>query len=254
MVPRIPTGDYRLAHSGFAYARHRRPLVSSGRQRAADVWSRCHRRERPGVARDRLAVANGTDPIFPFFIPRGMAMLLWALSLAIVNRHYARLEFEELVRVGRTLPWPAEASCLPPCLHRGIPSAGRFPPRIDVWDGLADASGTAAVLVLGGSRRADDRGLAPTHSCHRISREAADLPQNPLGAGNAGRRRTCHCHPGLVPRLTGFILSDRLPLIFCSITFPAKRRPRQIKVPRLLHDRWTKPNSIIRSGRGIHGI
>ncbi len=91
-----------------------------------------------------LAVANGTDPIFPFFIPRGIAMVVWALGLAIVHRTYGSLGFDQLGRVGRTHPWASAAIVLAALSTAGFPLLAGFPPRIDVWDGLADVSASAA--------------------------------------------------------------------------------------------------------------
>ena len=162
-----------------------------------------------------LAVANGTDPIFPFFIPRGLAMLLWALGLAIVRRTYGRLNFDELRRVGRTHPWASAAIVLAALSTAGFPLLAGFPPRIDVWDGLADVSGTAALwylVGLGGLMIGALRQLTLVDASRL--RAAADLPRETLlERGMLGAGMMAIVALGLFPRVTGFVV-DQLPLMF----------------------------------------
>ena len=37
-----------------------------------------------------LAVSSGNDLIFPFFVPRGLAIAVWALALAILHRDFSK--------------------------------------------------------------------------------------------------------------------------------------------------------------------
>ncbi len=161
-----------------------------------------------------LAVANGTDPIFPFFLPRGIAMVLWALGLASVHRTYASMNFDQLGHVGRTHPWASAAIVLAALSTAGFPLLAGFPPRIDVWDGLADVSATAALWYLLGLGGLMIGALRQLTLAIGSTRDAADLPQETLvERGMLGAGMIAIVALGLFPRITGFIV-DQLPLMF----------------------------------------
>ena len=165
-----------------------------------------------------LAVSNGTDPIFPLFVPRGIAMLIWALGLAIVSRTYGLMTFEGLKRVGRTHPWASAAIVLAALSTAGFPLLAGFPPRIDVWDGLADVSGTAALWYLAGLGGLMIGALRQLALAMGSPREAADLPQETiLERGMLAAGMIAIVALGLFPRLTGFVV-DQLPLMFAHLS------------------------------------
>jgi NADH-quinone oxidoreductase subunit N len=161
-----------------------------------------------------LAVANGTDLIFPFFIPRGMAMLLWALALAILSRTYGHMDLEALRRAGRTHPWASAAIVLAALSTAGFPLLAGFPPRIDVWDALADVSGPAAMWYLAGLGGLMIGALRQLTLIVSSPRTAADLPQETLlERSMLGAGILAIIILGLFPRVTGFVV-DQLPLMF----------------------------------------
>jgi formate hydrogenlyase subunit 3/multisubunit Na+/H+ antiporter MnhD subunit len=161
-----------------------------------------------------LAVSQGTDFIFPFFIPRGVAMVLWALALASVSRTYAGMNLQALARAGRTHPWASAAIVLAALSTAGFPLLAGFPPRIDVWDALADVSGSSAVWFLAGLAGLMIAALRQLTLVVSSPREAADLPQETpqerimLAAGILAIIVL-----GLFPRVTGFVV-EKLPMMF----------------------------------------
>jgi multicomponent Na+:H+ antiporter subunit D len=161
-----------------------------------------------------LAVANRTDLVFPFFIPRGLTMLVWAMALAIVRRNYGQLSLEDLRGAGRTHPWASAAIVLAALSTAGFPLLAGFPPRIDVWDGLADVSSGAAVWFLIGLVGLMIGALRQLALIVGSPREVADIPRETLlERGMLGAGMLVLIGLGLFPRITSFVV-DKLPLIF----------------------------------------
>jgi formate hydrogenlyase subunit 3/multisubunit Na+/H+ antiporter MnhD subunit len=161
-----------------------------------------------------LAVVNGTDAIFPFFIPRGIGMALWALALAVVDQSGTEMDLASLRGIGRTQPWAGFGLVLAALSTAGLPLLAGFPPRIDVWDGLAGVSPVSAVWFLGGltglmigavrqlAVLADARGEEPTVPQETLTQRVM------LGSGMLALILM-----GLFPRAATFVV-DRLPLMF----------------------------------------
>jgi NADH-quinone oxidoreductase subunit N len=161
-----------------------------------------------------LAVANGTDPIFPFFIPRGITMLLWGLALAVIHRTHGRMTFEDLRRVGRTHPWASAAIVLTALSTAGLPLLAGFAPRIDVWQGLADASRTAPGWFLAGIVGLMIGALRQLTLVIGSRPEAADLRlETLLERGMLGAGILAVVVLGIFPRITEIVVG-RLPLMF----------------------------------------
>lgn len=97
-----------------------------------------------------MATVYGTEMIFAFFIPRGIGMALWALSLAVAKRGGAENDLGALRRIGRTHPWAGAGIVLAALSAAGFPLLAGFPARIDVWQGLADVSTPAALWFIAG--------------------------------------------------------------------------------------------------------
>jgi formate hydrogenlyase subunit 3/multisubunit Na+/H+ antiporter MnhD subunit len=161
-----------------------------------------------------LAVANKTNLVFPFFFPRGVAMLVWALALAIVGRTYEQLSLEDLKPAGRTHPWASASIVVAALSTAGFPLLAGFPPRIDVWDGLAEISGNAAVWFLIGLSGLMIGALRQLALIVGSPREAADIPRETiLERGMLGAGMLAIVVLGIFPGITGFVVA-RLPLIF----------------------------------------
>lgn len=97
-----------------------------------------------------MVAIRGTDMVFAFFLPRGIGLGLWALSLAIIRRAGADDRLESLQLVRRTHPWAGAGAALAGLSIAGFPLLAGFPPRMDVWMGLADVSTTSALWFLAG--------------------------------------------------------------------------------------------------------
>ena len=100
-------------------------------------------------------------------------MALWALALSIVERDHPTMDFGSLGRIGGTHPWAGAALVLAALSTGGFPLLAGFPPRMDVWVGLADVSGKAAIWYLVGLagliRRAARRSAVTSERCWRRS-------------------------------------------------------------------------------------
>lgn len=161
-----------------------------------------------------LTVANRADLIFPFFIPRGLAALLWALALSTLYRNYGQLHLADLKRAGSTHPWASAALVLAALSTAGFPLLAGFPPRIDLWDALADVSSSAAIWFLIGLIGLMIAALRQLALIVGTQPDAGDIPRETLlERAMLGAGMLAVLVLGLIPGLTGFVV-DRLPLIF----------------------------------------
>jgi NADH-quinone oxidoreductase subunit N len=97
-----------------------------------------------------LTVLTGNDTVFPFLLPRGFGMALWSLALAIIHNNRVGGDLLSLRRIGRTHPWAGAGLVLAALSAAGFPLLAGFPPRMDVWGGLAQLSTPSAVWFLVG--------------------------------------------------------------------------------------------------------
>ena len=161
-----------------------------------------------------LATANGSDTIFPFFIPRGLGMALWALSLAVVHRENAALDFSTLKRIGSTHPWAGAGLVLASLSAAGFPLLAGFPPRIDVWNGLAHVSGSSALWFLLGLTGLMIGAVRQLALVVGASSEMPTFPQEDvLQRGMLAAGMLALVVLGLYPRAASFLIV-RLPLMF----------------------------------------
>jgi len=161
-----------------------------------------------------LAVANGTDTIFPFFLPRGLGMALWALALAIVHHGHADMDFATLRGIGRTHPWAAGGVILAALSAAGFPLLAGFPPRIDVWDGLADVSSSSALWFLVGLAGLMIGAVRQLSLLVEARSEEPSVPQETvIQRAMLGGAMIALVVLGLFPRSASFLVA-RLPLMF----------------------------------------
>jgi formate hydrogenlyase subunit 3/multisubunit Na+/H+ antiporter MnhD subunit len=161
-----------------------------------------------------LAATSAADTIFPFIIPRGLGIALWALALAIVQQAHTDLDLESLRGVGQTHPWAGAGLVLAALSAAGFPLLAGFPPRIDVWDGLAEVSGPAAIWFLVGVAGLMIGAVRQVALLVGGRRQERDVPQETwLQRGMLGAGMLALVVLGLFPGATGFLIA-RLPLMF----------------------------------------
>lgn len=97
-----------------------------------------------------LATEGSTDLFFLFLIPRGLALVIWALSLSILRRENGNLRFEALQGLARSYPLATGGLILAALSTAGFPLLAGFPPRLALWEGLAVQSMGSAIWYLVG--------------------------------------------------------------------------------------------------------
>jgi NADH-quinone oxidoreductase subunit N len=86
------------------------------------------------------AAANNTPIVFWFFIPRGLALAVWALALSVLRASGARMDLSGVRGLARRYPWASGGLVLAALAVGGLPLLAGFPPRLGLWAGLADSS------------------------------------------------------------------------------------------------------------------
>jgi NADH:ubiquinone oxidoreductase subunit 2 (subunit N) len=161
-----------------------------------------------------LATSGGVDLIFPFFVPRGIAMLLWARALTVAAERGDGLDLSNLPALGREHPWAGVGIALAGLSAAGFPLLAGFPPRIDVWYALARTSGPSALWFL--------VGLAGLMVCATrlvsallAKREEQQPPvqDNGMQKGFLGAAIVALLLLGLFPKTMNFLVT-KLPLMF----------------------------------------
>jgi len=84
-------------------------------------------------------------------LPRGIAMAIWALSLAIIQRKRKGLNFKQVQGVIRETPIASFSIILALFSLAGLPLLAGFPIRMALWSALAEQSLSSALFALGGS-------------------------------------------------------------------------------------------------------
>ena len=161
-----------------------------------------------------LAPDYGTDLIFAFFIPRGISMALWALSLTVIRRGGTEYGLRALRQIGRTHPWAGAGLVLAALSIAGFPLLAGFPARMDVWTGLANVSTPSALWFIAGLT-----GLmigAVRQLAELLAARADDWPipvETMIQRGMLGLAMLALVVLGLYPRAASFLVT-RLPLMF----------------------------------------
>lgn len=161
-----------------------------------------------------LTASSGDDLVFPLLIPRGAAMILWALALSVLGRGFAPMDATALKGMGRTHPWAVASVVLSALSVAGFPLLAGFPDRIDLWDGLGATSILDAVWFLVGMAGLTLGGLRQLAAVIGESGEQPIPPQESvLQRGMLGAGIALLVILGLFPRITE-LLTGPLPLMF----------------------------------------
>jgi NADH-quinone oxidoreductase subunit N len=84
-------------------------------------------------------------------LPRGIALAVWALALAVIKNRYNGLHFRQVQGAARILPLAAISLVLAQLSLAGLPLLAGFPVRLSLWTTLAGQSLPEALLALAGS-------------------------------------------------------------------------------------------------------
>ncbi len=161
-----------------------------------------------------LATAANANLVFLLLIPRGVGLAIWALSLSILRKGDPTLRFSSMQGLAHTYPVATAGLVLAALSSAGLPLLAGFPPRLALWQGLANESlGTAMWYVIGllGALIGAVRQLAMLVMQKEDTAWASkeDLTQRTmLGIGMLGLFVL-----GIFPQSVGFIV-EKLPLMF----------------------------------------
>ncbi len=86
--------------------------------------------------------------IFLLLVPRGFELALWALALSIIKRKAFSLQFSEIKGLARNYPIAVSALILANLSIAGFPLLAGFPPRLALWQELAQQSLSISFWVL----------------------------------------------------------------------------------------------------------
>ncbi len=87
-----------------------------------------------------LDPVTGLPIVFLLLIPRGIGLAVWALSLSILNSNAGSLHFSAVRGMARTHPLAASGLILSSLSAAGFPLLAGFPPRLALWNSLAQQS------------------------------------------------------------------------------------------------------------------
>jgi NADH-quinone oxidoreductase subunit N len=161
-----------------------------------------------------MAAIYGTDVIFAFFIPRGLGMALWALSLAVIRRGGTENGLGALKRIGRTHPWAGAGLVLAGLSVAGFPLLAGFPARIDVWNGLAKVSTPSALWFMAGLTGLMIGAVRQLTQLLAARGDEVPIPaETAIQRGMLGLAMLALVVLGLYPRAASFLVTQ-LPLMF----------------------------------------
>lgn len=95
-------------------------------------------------------VGNSVAVIFLHLIPRGLGLAIWSLALSVVKGKAEPLRFSAVQGLARSYPVASTALILATLSTAGFPLLAGFPPRLALWEGLANQSLLAAFWLLVG--------------------------------------------------------------------------------------------------------
>ena len=90
-----------------------------------------------------LALSLGIDKtllIFMFFVPRSFGLAIWTLGLSIIQGQTKSLDFSAVQGLARRYPLAVSAILAAQFSACGIPLLAGFPPRLVLWESLAEIS------------------------------------------------------------------------------------------------------------------
>ena len=91
---------------------------------------------------------NGIEVAFLHLIPRGVGLAIWALSLTIIAGKTGSLSFSSVRGMVRVYPLASIGVVLAQLSTAGFPLLAGFPPRLALWEGLANQSLLLAFWLL----------------------------------------------------------------------------------------------------------
>lgn len=98
-----------------------------------------------------LLETQGVELFFLLFIPRLVAMGLWALCLEALNKDAASLNIPDVRGLARPWPFAAAGLILANLSLAGLPALAGFPIRLAIWENLATVSLPVTIWALIGS-------------------------------------------------------------------------------------------------------
>jgi len=87
-----------------------------------------------------LDPAAGLPLFFLLLIPRGLGLLIWALSLSVLNSDTGSLRFSSVKGLARAYPFATAGLILSALSTAGFPLLAGFPPRLALWNSLGGGS------------------------------------------------------------------------------------------------------------------
>ena len=95
-----------------------------------------------------LDPTTGLPIVFLLLIPRGLGLAVWALSLSVLDSNTGSLRFSAVQGTARIYPLAATGLILSALSTAGFPLLAGFPPRLALWNGLAQQSLSAGFWFL----------------------------------------------------------------------------------------------------------
>ena len=87
-----------------------------------------------------LNPATGLPIVFLLLMPRGLGLAVWALSLSVLDSNSESLRFSSVQGMARTHPLAATGLIMSALSTAAFPLLAGFPPRLALWNGLAQRS------------------------------------------------------------------------------------------------------------------
>jgi NADH:ubiquinone oxidoreductase subunit 2 (subunit N) len=161
-----------------------------------------------------LAPGSSTNLVFLFLIPRGLSLAIWALSLSIFKTSDETFQFSSMQGLAHTYPLATAGLILATLSNAGFPLLAGFPPRLALWQMLAQESTSASIwflvgllgLLIGAVRMLAVLVIQDTETAWSLKENL--VQRGMLGVGILGLFIL-----GIFPQAVGFIV-EKLPLMF----------------------------------------
>lgn len=98
-----------------------------------------------------ISQPDGTPIYFAMFLPRILALGVWALALSLIKEQVGDLKFRSVQGLGRQIPLVALGVLIGHFSLAGFPLLASFPLMLALWGQLVNTSWIVALLVLLGS-------------------------------------------------------------------------------------------------------
>ena len=90
----------------------------------------------------------GLPIVFLLLLPRGLGLALWVLSLSILDSNAESLRFASVQGLARTYPLATAGLIIAALSTAGFPLLAGFPPRLALWNNLAQYSLSLSFWLL----------------------------------------------------------------------------------------------------------